>query len=159
MSRNFSLAEENIHANNAAVPYSKLRNSSLVRPASAMISINKPFPIGSCLGTEMRNPSLFRRIMWLPDCLTGAKPIFLRALRTSLHDKLGSLEDLGNYTVTFTSLALFCLASASTSSRYSLIASWMFLSASAFVLPSLRQPGSSIHFATNPSPRWRFSDT
>ena len=92
------------------------RNSLFVMPASAIISISNPLPMGSCLGTEMRLPSSFRRMMWLPDCLTGLKPILPRALTIFNQDRLGSLEGAGNYKVTRISLAFFSLASASTSS-------------------------------------------
>ena len=57
----------------------------------------------------MRFPCWLRTIMWLPDCLTGTNPIFLRALRTSLQDRVGSLEVPGQLYGYLNELSFFLL--------------------------------------------------
>ena len=67
-------------------------NSSLVKPASAIISSNKPRFISSCFGTGT-TASSFTRIKWLPFCLATQNPAFARALTTSRQESSGSFDN------------------------------------------------------------------
>ena len=57
-----------------------------------MILSKVPGLISSCLGTiTLRLPSADARAMWLPLCLMTPNPFLDKALRTSRHERTGSL--------------------------------------------------------------------
>jgi len=68
------------------------RNSSLVKPASAIISSSRPLFISLCLGTGTMYSSL-TSIMWLPLCLAAWKPALVKALTTLRQDSKGSFDN------------------------------------------------------------------
>ena len=69
------------------------RNSSFVKPASAIIPINSPRLISSCLGTGTMTSSL-ARIKWLPFCQNNLKAGFSNSLNNFLPREKRELRQL-----------------------------------------------------------------
>ena len=121
------------------------RKSSTVSPALPRRDLSVPLATSGWFGTERvaRCPS-FVRIIWLPFCRATSQPSFRNALTTSRGFRRGtSAMRVRLYRRTSTCLMATVkgIPLAVRTSRHSLIACWIFFSASRMVLPWLTQPG------------------